>query len=174
MSQDVHRVPFVQVRDESVVTGVKTNSTMIRRAVETPIQENPEMCSQIKNLNNHGKGVGDKHYYKTRYASRTEFVNARAVVEGETTASLMKLPEKDEVLASKRLKRMEKDAEISKAQAQAVLKDDRYKRNFTLSKKCRVLPPDREYLQSLIESSPHLEINVATRDKFPGDISFFF
>ena len=157
----------------SGVTGVKTNSTMIRRAVETPIQENPEMCSQLKNLNNHGKSVGDKHYHKTRYATRTEFINARAVAEGETAASPMKLPDTDEVLASKRMKRTEKDAAVSKAQAEAVLKDNRNKRNFTLSKKCRVLPPDREYLQALIDSSPHLEINVATRGKFPGDVSFY-
>ena len=80
----------------------------------------------------------------------------------------MKLPDNDEVLASERMKRTEMDAAISKAQAEAVLKDNKKKRNFTLSKKCRVLPHDREYLQTLIDSSPHLEINVATRGKFPG------
>ena len=154
----------------SDVTGVKTNSTMIRRAVETPIQENPEMCSQLKNLNNHGKAVGDKHYHKTRYATRTEFVNARAVAEGETTASPMKLRDNDEVL-NERMKRTEMDAASSKAQAEAVLNDNKNKRNFTLSKKCRVLPHDREYLQTLIDSAHHLEINVATRGKFPGIFS---
>ena len=151
----------------SEVTGVKTNSTMIRRAVETPIQENPEMCSQIKNLNNHGKAVGDKHYMKTRYAARTEFVNARAIAEGETAASPMKICNKDEALESKRRKRIEEDIAVSKAQAEATL-EDRKKRNFVLSKKCRVLPDDKQFLQVLIDGSPHLEINVATRGKFPG------
>ena len=151
----------------SDVTGVKTNPTMIRRAVETPIQENPEMCSQLKNLNNHGKAVGDKHYMKTRYAARTEFVNARAVAEGETAASPMKISNKDEALVSKRRKRIEEDLAVSKAQAEATL-EDRKKRNFVLSKKCRVLPDDKQFLQGLIDGSPHLEINVATRGKFPG------
>ena len=134
------------------------------------IRTDPKMTSQVQLLNNHSESVGAAVYNIGDYQGRAEYVHAIAVAEGSDSQA----PETDVVNKERRRKRMEEDDKLAREKCEEILNRDRKRRKVTLSTKNRVKPPAREFLQNLITNNESLEIHLATRKKFPGNLLFVF
>ena len=150
----------------SSVTGV-TNSTQntIRRGVESKIQSNPDLKSQVENLQSHSRAVGLTYYDKSGTNVRASFIDQLASKESPMKTRA-KVPEE---VQKKRAEIDMKDQEKNLEAAKKLLVSDRMRKNTRLSKKCKILPHDREFLQILFSNPEAGEIFHALKASFPGN-----
>ena len=128
------------------------------------IRCDPQMTSQVEELNNHSAAVGAAVYAINDYQKRSEFVNSIAAAEGSSS----QIPESSVVDKDRRKKRMEEDEVFAKERAEGILERDKRRRNHTLSSRCNMKPDQREFFQGLITKDDSLEIHEVTKNKFPG------
>ena len=150
----------------SSVTGVSNpTQNTIRRGVESMIQSNPDLKSRVENLQSHSRSVGLTYYDKSGTNVRASFIEQLASKE-----SPMK-PQGDvpEEVQKKREQIEKKDREKNLEAAKKLLVTDRLRKNTRLTKKCKILPPDREFLQSLFSDPDSGEIFQALKGFFPGN-----
>ena len=128
------------------------------------IRSDPVMASQVEDLNNHSAAVGAAVYAINDYQTRSEFVNSVAAAEGSSS----QIPESSTVDKERRKKRMEEDEKFALERAEVILVRDKKRRNQTLSSQTNLKLTQREFFQNLISNDDKLEINGATKKKFPG------
>ena len=138
------------------------NATMVRQSAEATIQSREDMASRCKLLNMHSRAVGLNHYEPTQMKQRAEWVNHMFIKESplkvedisnrneETTR---KMDEEDEIL---RIKIAKEKIRIHK---------EKSKEHIQLSRKIRVKPMDKEFLQKIV----YEDIFFSKRETFPND-----
>ena len=158
------------------VTGVpKLSITDLRRAAEKQIQNDEQMKANAESLNFHKNEVG-RVVYNQEYnmQMRGEYVNKIFIQEaGQNISSSSKELTQFEKDRLERKRQMELDDEKNRiANATLYLKEQQEKRNSSIvySKRVRVLPVDRLFLQKLFSE----QIFVTDRNFIQGIIKYYF
>jgi len=147
------------------ITGVtKMNLTKVRKGAEMNLRKNNKMTSVVENLNHHSNTVGINNYVLNGHELRSQYV---VNLEGKECSST-EVPKASFNNEARVRERDLEDAELSKKMASEVLAKNRQKRSVK-NERCKVTSDDREFMQNLITSSEHLQINKETKKKFPGD-----
>ena len=153
----------------STVTGV-TNPTLntVRRGVESKIQSDPKLKTQVENLQSHSGAVGLTYYDKSGTNVRASFIDQLASKESPVKVA-HQVPED---VRKKREEKERKDAEKNLEAAKKMLIMDKMRKNTRLSSKCKLLPHDKKFLQNLFSNPKTGEIFHALNGFFPGDQSW--
>ena len=127
-----------------------------RRAAETVVQSSPQMKKCVENLQSHSANVGLTYYDRSTQNTRAQFINQLSAVESPNKAV------SDEAVSDDVKKRREviEEAERMKTISQAKLKlaEDKKKKKEKLSKKCKVEPEDRSFLQEIFSNKGDTEL----------------
>ena len=133
-----------------------------RRAAEVRVQASPLMKASVENLQSHSRQVGLQSYDRSGDDTRAQFINQLSAMES---------PNKDESDISDDVKKKrqrldeEERGKILKL-AQQKLIQDKFNKKESPSKKCKLVPEERKFLQIFFTSLNALYLN--SLQTFPG------
>ena len=134
-----------------------------RRAAEARVQASPLMKSSVENLQSHSRRVGLEHYDKTGQNTRASFITQLSQLESPSKAG----GEVSDEVKKKRQKIDQEDKEKNLRRAKETLIKDKMSKKEKLSKKCKVVPCDRLFLQKFFNTMEVDHFNPS--ESFPED-----
>ena len=154
------------LHEVSKVTGVKNiNTTSFRRALDHFMQGKKGLMERTKDVAYHSESVQRRHYVKTRGAFRASALHYVSSKRGASQPSSSN--EVSEEQRAKRAKLDQQDQEASRKKAMELLRKNAEK-NIQLGPQCKLLPPDRRFLQSSLGSGQKFDL-LKNFKKFPGE-----
>ena len=159
----VQRTPGSLLYKLGVACGIY-NATVntFRRAAEVRVQASPLMKASVENLQSHSGRVGLQHYDKSGENTRATFIQQLSAMDSPQKADL----EVPDAVKIKRQKKEEEEREEILKKAKETLARDKLNKKEELSKKCKLKPEDRKFLQKLFASEEVKELG--SQETFPG------
>lgn len=135
----------------------------VRRAAEVKVQGSQAMKSNVENLQSHSRNVGLQHYDKSGDNNRASFINQLSSFDSPLKA----VQEVPEAVKMKRQHKEKEEREQILEKAKETLARDKFKKKEELTKKCKLRPEDRRFMQEFFATECK---ELISKRVFPGNL----